>query len=151
MFIVKPTLTQEDSDKQVQTIQDIIKKNDGEIEATWDMGTKQLAYPIEKHSRGRYFVVYFKSKPDLIKELQRNYIISEDIIRFIIIKYIKEYEIENWQDMVNIAKNGGKIPEKDNKKDEEQPKVEAKEQEEPKVEAKEQEEPKDDKPKTQEK
>jgi ribosomal protein S6 len=42
MFIVKPTLTQEDSDKQVQTIQDIIKKNDGEIEATWDMGTKQL-------------------------------------------------------------------------------------------------------------
>jgi small subunit ribosomal protein S6 len=118
MFIVKPTLTEEESNAQIDVVKEIITKNGGEIEATWDMGTRQLAYPIEKHSRGRYFVVYFKSSPELIKELQRNYKIIEDIIRFLVIKYVKKYEVENWATMVAVAKNGGKAPETQNKKEE---------------------------------
>ena len=61
MFIVKPTLTQEEINSKIEFFKDSIIKNGGEIETCLDMGMRNLAYEIEKQKRGYYFVVYFKS------------------------------------------------------------------------------------------
>jgi small subunit ribosomal protein S6 len=47
--------------------------------------------------------MYFKTSPETILELERNYRINEDVIRFIVLKYEKKSEVEAWQDMVNKA------------------------------------------------
>ncbi len=103
MFILKPTLTPEESAAKIGFFKEIITKDGGEIVAVEDWGTKQLAYEIEGNKRGYYYVMYFKASPDSILELERNYRINEDIIRFIVLKYEKKKEVEAWQDMVNKA------------------------------------------------
>lgn len=103
MFILKPTLTDEETAAQVELIKSTITKNGAEIVACDDMGTRQLAYEIEKHKRGYYFVAYFKGEPSGILEIERNYRINENVLRFIFIKYENKKEIAAWTKMSDEA------------------------------------------------
>ena len=73
MFIVKPTLTEEETAAQIDGVKAIIEKNGGEIVQCDNMGSQQLAYEIEKHKRGYYYLVYFKGEPAGIAEIETNW------------------------------------------------------------------------------
>lgn len=103
MFIVKPTLTEEETKAQVELVKSNIEKNGGEIVACDDIGSRPLAYEIEKQKRGYYFVAYFKAPTDSILELERNYRINENIMRFIFVKYENKKEIAAWTKMSDEA------------------------------------------------
>lgn len=96
MFIVKPTLTDEETKAQIELVRSNIEKNGGEIVCAEDMGSRQLAYSIDKHKRGYYYLIYFKAPTESILELERNYRINENILRFIFIKYESKKEIAAW-------------------------------------------------------
>ena len=103
MFIVKSTLTDEETVAQIDTVKENIEKNGGEIVAVEDMGTRNLAYEIEKQKRGYYYVVYFKAPTDAINELERTYRVNEEIIRFIFIKYESKSEVKQFEVMTAEA------------------------------------------------
>lgn len=103
MFIVKPTLTEEETQAQIELVKSNIQKNGGEIVSCDNIGSRPLAYEIEKQKRGYYFVAYFKAPTDSILELERNYRINENIIRFIFIKYENKKEIAAWTKMSDEA------------------------------------------------
>ncbi len=103
MFILKPTLTEEETAAQIEKVKADIAKNGGEIVACDDMGTRPLAYEIEKNKRGYYFVAYFKGEPTGILEIERQYRINENIMRFIFIKYENKKEIAAWTKMSDEA------------------------------------------------
>ncbi|MCH5313064.1 MAG: 30S ribosomal protein S6 [Helicobacter sp.] len=105
MFILKPTLVEEEIKTQLEFFKEVITKNGGEIETCLDMGMRNLAYEIKKNKRGYYYVIYFKAQPRLIKELERNYRINEEILRFIVIKYENKKEQKAWQTLVDRANN----------------------------------------------
>ena len=50
------------------------------------MGRRKLAYDIGKNTEGYYVVFTFEAKPELIAELERNYRITDEIIKFITIR-----------------------------------------------------------------
>ena len=50
------------------------------------MGKKKLAYEIKKFSEATYLLFNFEAKPDFIAELERIYRITDDIIKFIVVK-----------------------------------------------------------------
>ena len=99
MFIVKPTLTEEETKNQIDTVIGNIEKNGGTIVSTEDMGTRDLAYEIDKNKRGHYYLAYFTAPSESIEELERNYRINENILRFIFIKYENKKEIAQWTAM----------------------------------------------------
>lgn len=103
MFVVKPTLTQEEITTKIDFYKTAIVNNGGEISATLDMGMRNLAYEIKKNKRGYYFVIYFKAEPKLVLELERLYRINEDILRFIVIKYDSKKEQKAWEVLVDRA------------------------------------------------
>ncbi|PAF50948.1 30S ribosomal protein S6 [Helicobacter sp. 13S00401-1] len=103
MFIVKPTLVEEELKAKIDFFKEVITKNGGVIETTLDMGVRTLAYEIEKNVRGYYYVIYFKAKPSLIAELERLYRVNEDILRFIVIKYESKKEQKAWASLVDKA------------------------------------------------
>lgn len=103
MFIIKPTLVEEEIKQKIDFYKDVITKNGGSIETCLDMGMRNLAYEIKKHKRGYYFVIYFTTKPESILELERLYRINEDILRFIVIKYESKKEQKQWQTLVDRA------------------------------------------------
>ncbi|MEE3711510.1 MULTISPECIES: 30S ribosomal protein S6 [Campylobacter] len=96
LFILKPTLTEDEVKVKADFIKEIITKNGGEIASVIEMGTRKLAYKIDKYERGTYFVIYFKAPTQLIAELVRNLRITEEVIRFLPVKYENKKEIAAW-------------------------------------------------------
>ncbi|MDR1452086.1 MAG: 30S ribosomal protein S6 [Helicobacteraceae bacterium] len=104
-FILKPTLNEEEINAKIEFFSEIISKNGGEVVAVERLGAKKLAYKIKKFERGFYAVVYFIADGLVVnRELERVYGITEDVLRFIVIKYETKVENEAWENMVNRAK-----------------------------------------------
>jgi small subunit ribosomal protein S6 len=100
LFVLKPTLTEEETTKNVETINGVITNNGGEIVKVDNIGMRDLAYEVQKQKRGYYTITYFKSPTSAIKEIERNLRINENVIRFITIKYEKKKEIAEWEKSV---------------------------------------------------
>lgn len=123
LFILKPTFTEEEVSAKVDFVKEILTKNGGEIESVVPMGTRKLAYVIKKHERGTYFVIYFKAPTTLIAELQRVLGISEEIIRFLIVKYENRKEVAAWERLSKGIKQ--ERPRKEPRYSDEKPRKEA--------------------------
>lgn len=104
LFVVKPTLTEEETAAQVAKITDVLTKEGAEILATDDMGMRKLAYQVQKNDRGYYTVVYFKADASVITELERNLRINEDVIKFLTVKYTNSKEMAQFNKLVEAAK-----------------------------------------------
>jgi len=102
LFVVKPTLTDEETSTVIMKIKDVLSKEGAELLATNDMGMRKLAYPVEKHARGYYTVLFFKAEGTVITELERNLRISEDVIKFLTVKYTKVKELAQFNKLVAI-------------------------------------------------
>ena len=90
MFIVKPTLSEEDIKKTVKSFQDVITNNGGKITETTEIGQRELAYEIKKFKNGYYYLITLEASDDkAIKEFDRLALISNDIIRHLITKIEK--------------------------------------------------------------
>jgi small subunit ribosomal protein S6 len=63
------------------------------------MGTRELAYEIEKNKRGYYYLAYFTAPTEAVLELERNYNTNESIIRHIFIKFESKKEVAHWTSM----------------------------------------------------
>ena len=51
-----------------------------------DLGEKKLAYEIQKNNTGRYALFNFFAEPENIYELERNYRIDDNIMKFIVVR-----------------------------------------------------------------
>ena len=104
LVIVKPTLTAEEIQAIITTIEEVITSNGGEIATTDSMGMRKLAYPIEKNERGYYHVIYYTVAPAAIAEIERRFRINEELLRFVTIKYDTNREVKAWNSLVEKAK-----------------------------------------------
>ena len=103
LFVLKPTLTDEETQAQIAKIQENITAQEAEIIATDDMGMRKLAYPVEKNERGYYTVVYFKAPGAAIAEIERLLRINEEILKFMTVKYTNKREIAQFGKMAEAA------------------------------------------------
>ena len=103
LFVVKPTLTEEEIAATITKVKDILAKEGAELVGTNDMGMRKLAYPVEKHARGYYTVLFYKAEGTIINELERNLKISEDVIKFLSVKYSKNKELTQFDKLVAAA------------------------------------------------
>ncbi len=86
LYIVKADMEEEARTSLISKFADLIVSNGGEIVETDEWGKKKFAYPINYVNDGYYVLVNFKAQPSLIAELERNFRITEDTIRFMIVK-----------------------------------------------------------------
>jgi len=103
LFVVKPTLTDEETAAQIAKVKDVLAKEGAELVGTNDMGMRKLAYPVEKHARGYYTVLFYKGEGTVIQELERNLKINEDVIKFLTVKYVKNKELAQFDKLVAAA------------------------------------------------
>ena len=90
MYILKPDMEEEKKDSLVKRFSDIVTNNGGEIEKIDEWGKKRLTYPIQYINDGYYVLMTFKAPPELPTELERNYKISDDILRYMVVNLDKE-------------------------------------------------------------
>ena len=85
VIIINPSVDEEGIKALIQKFTDIIN-NDGKVESINEIGKKRLAYEIMKNKEGYYTVFNFEAKPELIAELERNYRIEDNVMKFITVK-----------------------------------------------------------------
>lgn len=86
LYVIKPDLDDEVRAALIQKFSAIITDNGGEIESVDEWGKRKLAYAINYISEGYYVLVNFKAQPELPAELERNFKINDNIMRYIVIK-----------------------------------------------------------------
>ena len=90
MFIVRPTLGEDEIKKVASNFQKTLETNGAKVTGVDAWGQKPLAYEIKvgnnTYKSGYYFVVNIEAGDDkAIKEFERVALISQDVIRHIII------------------------------------------------------------------
>lgn len=85
IFVLRPTLEEEQRNELIEKFKNIITADGGEIVKVEEWGVKRLAYEIEKIREGYYVLVEFKARPELPRELERNYKIADEVMRYIVV------------------------------------------------------------------
>ncbi|NGX63605.1 MAG: 30S ribosomal protein S6 [Candidatus Anoxychlamydiales bacterium] len=86
MYIINSNLSEDARNKALEKITKAIEEKKGEIHKTHDMGKRKLAYEIDKKREGYYYLIYFSIDSAAVKDLWAEYLLHEDIIRFMTAK-----------------------------------------------------------------
>ena len=84
MYIISPTIDEEQVKALVEKFNDLISEH-GEIEKVEEWGRKKLAYEVQDQKEGYYVLVYFSANPEFPLELERNFKINENILKYLIL------------------------------------------------------------------
>ena len=85
VIIINPNLEAESIKALIEKISNLINNN-GKVDSVEEVGKKKLAYEIKKNKEGYYVIFKFEANPELITELERVYRITDEVIKFIVIK-----------------------------------------------------------------
>ena len=85
VVIINPSIDEEGVKSLVEKFSSLIN-NDGKLEKVESLGKRKLAYEVKKQKEAYYEVFYFEANPELISELERNYRITDEVIKFMTIK-----------------------------------------------------------------
>lgn len=85
VVIINPNVEETALKALIEKFQTLIN-TDGKVEQVNELGKKKLAYEVKKNKEGYYVVYDFEANPNLIAELERNYRITDEVIKFIVVK-----------------------------------------------------------------
>jgi small subunit ribosomal protein S6 len=86
MFILKPELPEEQYDSLVEKFKGILESEQAEVTNVNRMGRRRLAYEVKKFREGYYVLFNYSGAGNATDELERNFRISDEVIRYLIIK-----------------------------------------------------------------
>ena len=85
-FIVMPNVDDNGVTAVVDKVSQFVKAVQGEVASVDVWGRRTLAYPINNHREGIYVLFQAKMLPASLNELERNLKLSEEIIRYLLVK-----------------------------------------------------------------
>lgn len=85
-FIIRPNVDDEGVTGIVDQVSQFVQAVSGEVTSVDVWGRRTLAYPINNHREGIYVLFQTKMLPAGLLELERNLKLSEEIIRYMLIK-----------------------------------------------------------------
>jgi small subunit ribosomal protein S6 len=86
MYIQRPDIEEEKRKSNVDRFNAVITDRGGELTKVNEMGKRRLAYEIDKLREGYYVLVNLQANPDAVTELERIMKISDDVVRYLIIR-----------------------------------------------------------------
>jgi len=90
MFIVNPTVPEEEIDKINSQIEGIVTSGSGKIEKIEKMGKRRLAYEIDKHREGYYVLFVIVANGEIVKECERRLRVMDPVIKYITVRTDEE-------------------------------------------------------------
>lgn len=86
LYILRANLDDAAKDAQVEKYSALVTANGGEVESVNKWGNKRLAYEIDGKTEGYYVLMNFTANPDLPQEMERQMKISDEVMRFMIVR-----------------------------------------------------------------
>jgi small subunit ribosomal protein S6 len=95
VMILDANLDDSAAEEIVTKIRDMIIKQGGEMFNTDNWGRRKLAYELNKHQKGNYFLLTFKAPPPTILALEKLCKVTDSIIKFMVVRHLKKKQIES--------------------------------------------------------
>ena len=90
MFIVRPDVVEEDSDKLIAGFTTTVTNGGGAVKSVEKMGRRKLAYTVRKFNDGNYVLMTVEADGPVIAELERRLRVSEPVIKYITVRIDEE-------------------------------------------------------------
>ncbi len=103
VYILRPSLTEANAGAVNAKVDSVIDKFSGKIKAKDDWGLRELAYPIEKETMGRYNIVVYTGNSGVVEEVERHFKISNDVMRFLTVAVPADYDYEASKKAIVLA------------------------------------------------
>ncbi len=94
MFIISDTVAGSDWEATVKHVEDLLKSRGAEILKSEKWEERKFAYKLKGHKRGTYLLVYFNAPTDSISPIKRDFELSDNVLRTLIVKVDKVKESE---------------------------------------------------------
>jgi len=83
LFFTEPNISEEALDGIITKVEGAIGRYGGQVERVHRWGKRPLAYRVEKQTEGYYVLIEFKGVGNDLRELERFYLINQNILRFL--------------------------------------------------------------------
>jgi small subunit ribosomal protein S6 len=84
MLVLRPDLADDKVQSSLERTARAIAGGGGQIVKQAPWGRRRLAYPIDHHREGSYYVILFEAPATAIVELERGLLISEEVLRHLV-------------------------------------------------------------------
>ncbi len=84
LYIIRSGLEDEAKNALIERFNAIITQGGGTVDDIEEWGKRKLAYPIDDENEGYYVLEHFTSGTELPRELERNFRISDDVLRYLV-------------------------------------------------------------------
>ena len=82
LIVLSPALGGE-SQQLIDRVQEVIRTRGGQVDASHDWGARKLAYPIQKQTDGRFFLLEYQAEGDAVAEVERTLRITDGVLRYL--------------------------------------------------------------------
>ncbi|MEW6571282.1 MAG: 30S ribosomal protein S6 [Nitrospirota bacterium] len=86
IVILNAALSDEEAEGAITKIKELVAGQGGEVLKVDIWGRRKLAYEINKHKKGLYVSLYYKTRQATIKKLEEFYKVFDAVIKYMIIK-----------------------------------------------------------------
>ncbi len=86
LYILNAEQDDETLAAQAEKFSALVTANGGEVEKIDKWGRRRLAYPINFKNEGYYVLMNFSSGSELPMELERNFRISDEVVRYMVVR-----------------------------------------------------------------
>ena len=84
MYVIDTALEDQARTDVINRFSGIVESNGGKVERVDEWGKRRLAYAINYKTEGYYVLMYMSAPSDLPRELERNFKISDAILRYLV-------------------------------------------------------------------
>ncbi len=84
MYVIDTALDDQARTDVINRFSGLVETNGGTVERVDEWGKRRLAYAINYKTEGYYVLMYMSAPPQLPRELERNFKISDAILRYLV-------------------------------------------------------------------
>lgn len=103
MIVVDPSLGDERTHEEVEKIKESITELEGKVTNEDFWGVRYLSYKIKRHDKGFYVVLNFNVAPAGIKEILKDIRLNPAVLRNLLIKTPRNYEVKSLAELEKEA------------------------------------------------
>lgn len=93
IYVLKPDVSKENAERIANRVVEVVGREGGKLTQVENWGRRQLAYPIAKQRRGYYVCLKYVGGGGLVSELERNFRLLDDVIRYQTVKTQDEIDL----------------------------------------------------------
>ena len=93
LYLLRPDISPEDVSTILTRMEQSVEKNNGEVVKSEKWAERDLAYPIDNHTRGLYYIMVYSAEPGAVTDIEKYFTLSKNnVLRFMTVNYLEPPE-----------------------------------------------------------